>query len=187
MYRALILTLLLLPAGACASTQARAPMEPVALDVPPVPPRAIDTVLLPEPTTIPLVEELPASTPAATPPRARPAARERGESKPEAKPDPPADPDPVVQPSPAPVPPLRTGSSANGPEAERQIKEILSRANLLLDGVDRNVLNEDGRANYDSAKDSIVRALDAMRGYNWVLARSIAERAENIAKRLGGR
>jgi hypothetical protein len=186
MYRALILTLVLLPVGACASAQARAPVEPVALEVPPVPPRVIDTVPLPEPTAIPLVEELPASAPPATPPRARtPATRERGEPKPEAKPEPP-DPDPVVQgPPPQPVPPLRTGS--NGPEAERQILDILARANQLLDGVDRGVLSEDGKANYDSAKDSIQRAREAIRGSNWVLASRMAERAENIAKRLGGR
>ena len=188
MHRALILTLLLLPAGGCASTQARAPVEPVTLDVPPVPPRVIDTVPLPEPPAIPLVEELPESVPVVTPPRTRPSPpRERGEPQPEVKPELQADPDPVVPvPPPAPVPPLRTGSSA-GPEADRQIKEILARAGQLLDGVDRNVLNDDGKANYDSAKDSIRRAQEALKGSNWVLARGMAESAENIAKRLGGR
>jgi hypothetical protein len=189
MHRALILTLLLLPVGACASTQARAPVEAVALDVPPVPPRIIATVPLPEPPAIPLVEELPASAPAVTPPRARPTPpRERGEPKPEVKPELQAEPDPVVPvPPPAPVPPLRTSSFANGPEADRLIKEILTRANQLLDGVDRNVLSDDGKANYDSAKDSIRRAQEALKGSNWVLARGMAESAENIAKRLGGR
>ena len=188
MHRALILTLLLLPVGACASTQARAPVESVPLDVPPVPPRVIATVPLPEPPAIPLVEELPPPTPAAAPPRARPAPpRDRGEPKPEVKPELPSEPDPVVQgPQPAPVPPLRTGSSV-GPEADRQIKEILARANQLLDVVDRNVLSDDGKANYDSAKDSIRRAHEALKGSNWVLARGMAESAENIARRLGGR
>jgi hypothetical protein len=76
---------------------------------------------------------------------------------------------------------LRTGSSA-GPEADRQIKEILARANQLLDVVDRNVLSDDGKANYDSAKDSIRRAHEALKGSNWVLARGMAESAENIAR-----
>jgi hypothetical protein len=185
MYRALILSAVLLPAAACAAAQAKAPVGPVALDMAPVPPRVIDPAPLPEPAMIPLIEELPLPPATPAPPKPRPQPRERVEAKPEAKPEP-AEPDPVIPP-PALVPPLRTGTSANGPEADRQIKEILGRANRLLEGVDRNSLSEDGKANFDSAKDSINRAEEALRASNWVLARSVADRAENIAKRLGGR
>ena len=39
-----LIVLLLLPAAACASAQAKAPVESVSLDVPVVPPRVIDPV-----------------------------------------------------------------------------------------------------------------------------------------------
>jgi hypothetical protein len=187
MYRALILTVLLLPAAACAAAQAKPSTEPVALEVPPVPPRAIDSVPLPPPTSVAPVEPLPASAPAPAPPKPRVPPRDRAEAKPEAKPEVPVEPDPATTPPPAPVPPLRTGTSANGPEADRQIREIIGRANRLLEGVDRTTLSEDRKANYESAKDSIDRAEEALRASNFVLARSAADRAENIAKRLTGR
>jgi outer membrane biosynthesis protein TonB len=155
----------------------------VALEVPPVPPRVIDLAPV-EPPPIPLVEDLATPTPSSpTPPKPRPQARDanRTEPKPEAKPEAP-EPDPV--PPPAPVAPLRTGTSANGPEAERQIREIIGRANRLLETVDVRSLSDERRANFDSAKDSIKRADEAIKASNWVLARQIAERAENIAKLL---
>jgi hypothetical protein len=184
--RALLLSVLLLPAAACASAQAKPALDPVALEVPPAPPRVIDAVPLPPPTTITPVEELPASAPAPAPAKPRAQPRDRVEAKPEAKPEVPAEPDPGTPP-PAPVPPLRTGTSANGPEADKQIREIIGRANRLLEGVDRNALSDDGKANYDQAKDSVNRAEAALRVSNFVLARQVAERAENIAKRLTGR
>jgi hypothetical protein len=188
MHRALLLTVLLLPAAGCASAQAKPATEPAALEVPPVPPRLIDSVPLPPPTSTAPVEQLPASTPPPVTQKPRPPARDRTEAKPDAKPDVPAEPDPAsAPPPPAPVPPLRTGASANGPEADRQIREIINRANRLLEGVARTSLSEDRKANYDSAKDSIDRAEEALRASNFVLARSAAERAENIAKRLTGR
>jgi uncharacterized protein (DUF885 family) len=82
------------------------------------------------------------------------------------------------------VPPLRTGASATGAEAERQVKEIIARARHILDNVDTRGLSEDRVANYESAKDSLTRAEEAIKASNWVLARQVAERAENIAKLL---
>ena len=183
MYRALIVLALLLPVGACASAQAKAPLESVSLEVPPVPPRVIDPPPI-EPPAIPLVEDLAAPTASSpTPPKPRPQARDlsRTEPKAEVKPETP-DPEPV--PPPPPVGPLRTGTSANGPEAERQIRETLGRAKRLLETVDLRGLSEDRKAAYDSAKDSMTRADEALKANNVVLARSLAERAENFAKLL---
>jgi hypothetical protein len=188
MYRALILAAFLLPAAACASAQAKAPVEPAPLDVPQVPPRVIDATPLPEPTDIPPVEELPSTAANPAPPRPRPAPRAPAETpKPETKPETAPDTDASSAPPPTPVPPLRPGTSANGPEAERQIREILVRAKSLLEGVDRNSLSDERKANYDSARDSIKNAEDFLKASNWVLARSVAERAEKIAKLLSGR
>jgi hypothetical protein len=85
------------------------------------------------------------------------------------------------------VAPLRTGTSANGPEAERQIRDTLGRANKLLETVDVRGLSEDRKAAYDSVKDSIMRAVEALKASNVVTARSLADRAENIAKLLTSR
>jgi outer membrane biosynthesis protein TonB len=187
MKRPYLLAVLLLPAAGCASAQAKAPVEVVSLDVPPVPPRVIDPVETSRPAVIEPVEELPPA-PEPAPAKPRPPSRDtaRDTAKPEAKPEAPAEPE-ATQPAPAPVPPLRTQPSVTDAEADRQIREILARANKLLDNVDPRGLSDDRRANYESAKDSVKRAEDALRASNWVLARSVAERAETIAKLLASR
>ena len=83
--------------------------------------------------------------------------------------------------------PLRTQAAASGPEAERQIRDTINRANKLLETVDARGLSDDRKATYDSAKDSILRAEDALKASNMVLARSLAERAETFAKLVSGR
>ena len=185
MYRALLIAALLTPAVACASAQAKAPIEQVSLEVPVAPPRMVDPVPIESPPIQPVDD--PATYTPASPVTAKPRAQGRDtnrvEPKPEVKPELP-EPEPVPQPPPAPVPPLRTGTSATGAEAERQVKEILQRARQMLDGVDTRGLSEDRMANYESAKDSITRAEAAIKASNWVLARQVAERAENIAKLL---
>jgi outer membrane biosynthesis protein TonB len=185
MYRALLIVGLLLPVGACASAQAKAPVESVALEVPPVPPRVIDPAPV-EPLPVPPVEDLTVPTPSPAPAKPRPQARDtaRTEPKPEAKPETP-EPEPVTQP--APVAPLRTGASGNGPEAERQIRDTLTRATRLLETVDVRVLSDDRKAALEGARESIARAHEALKASNVVLARSLADRAENIAKLLSGR
>jgi hypothetical protein len=184
MYRALLI-LALLPVAACASAQAKAPVETVSLDVPPVPPRVIDPVPV-QPPPIPPVDDLAAPEPSPTPAKPRPSGRDPGRTEPkiEAKPEP--EPEPVAPP-PAPVPPLRTGTAANGPEAERQIRDSLGKTKALLEGLDPRGWSDDRKAALESARDSLTRAEEALKASNVVLARSLAERAENFAKLLTGR
>ena len=186
MYRALLIVALLLPVGACASAQAKAPVESAPLEVPQVPPRVIDPAPV-EPPPIPLVEDVPPPTPSATTPaRPRPPRdANRTEPKTDARPDTP-EPEPVA-PAPPLQAPLRTGAAASGPEAERQVRDTINRANKLLETVDARGLGDDRKATYDSAKDSILRAEDALKASNMVLARSLAERAETFAKLVSGR
>jgi hypothetical protein len=187
MYRALLIAGLLLPVGACASAQAKAPLESVPLEVPPVPPRVIDPAPV-EPPAIPLVEDLPPPSPSPTAPvRPRPPRdTSRTEPKGDTRPDTP-EPEPASQPAPPLVGPLRTNTAATGPEGERQIRETINRANRLLETVDARGLSEDRKATYDSAKDSIARAEEALKSSNMVLARSYAERAETFARLVSGR
>jgi hypothetical protein len=188
MYRALLIVALLLPVGACASAQAKAPRESAPLDVPPAPPRVIDPAPV-EPPAIPLVEDLPPPSPSPTAPaRPRPPSRDttRAEPKADARPDTP-EPEPAAQPGPTLVAPLRTNTAATGPDAERQIRETINRAGRLLETVDARGLSDDRKATYDSAKDSILRAEEALKTSNMVLARSLADRAETFAKLVSGR
>ncbi len=48
-------------------------------------------------------------------------------------------------------------------------------------------LSDDRKATYESAKDSIARAEEALKTSNMVLARPLAERAETYAKLVSGR
>jgi outer membrane biosynthesis protein TonB len=187
MYRALVIAALTVPAAACASAQAKTPVEPISLEVPAVPPRVVDTVVIDPPPAPPVEEPVQAPTPPPSTKTQRPA-RDRPEARTDPKPDP--DPEPAAPPAaaPAPVPPLRTGGqSASTDETKRQIMEIVQRARGMLDGMDTRGMSDDRLANYESAKDSIIRAEAALKASNLVLARQIADRAENIAKQLTSR
>jgi hypothetical protein len=141
-----------------------------------------------EPPPIPLVEELELAPSPPVPPKPRTPARDTVRSEPKTEPKPDVqESDPAPPPLPSPVAPLRTQASAIGPEADRQIREMLDRANRLLETVDLRGMSEDRRAAFDGAKDSITRAYDALKAFNVVLARSLAERAENFARLLTGR
>jgi colicin import membrane protein len=185
MYRALVVAALTIPAAACASAQARTPIEPVSLDVPVVPPRLVETVVIDVPPAPPVEEPAQAPVPAPAT-RVRPANRDpnRGEARPDPKPEP--EPEPAATPVAPPVPPLRTGtqSTSSTDETKRQIQEIVQRARGMLEGINTQGMSEDRLANYESAKDSILRAEAALKIPNLVLAKQIAERAENIAKLL---
>jgi hypothetical protein len=194
MKKLILLLALIVPAGACTAARAQVPPEDrPALVVPPVPPRAIDPLPAEAPPIDP-VGDLPNNVPSANPPRPRPQ-REPGrphttESKPDAKPpDTPAtDPAATTQPQPVaqPVPPLRTPGTSDGPEMAKQVRDTLDRADKILGKVDYQALKSDSRANYDNAKSFMKQAEDALKGNNVTAAKSLAERAENIAKQLAG-
>ena len=191
MKKTLVLLALALQAAAC--TAARAQVQPEdrpALVVPPVPPRVIEPIPA-EPPAIEPVGELP--TAPVNPPRSKPpASREpnrpaANEPKPPDKPvETPATEAGTAPPVTAPVPPLRTPGTADGPEMVKQVRETLDRAARMLNNVDYQALKPDSRANYDNAKSFIKQAEDALKANNSVAAKLLADRAENIAKQLGG-
>ena len=187
MKKLILLLALLVPAAGCASARAQVqPEAHPALEVPPVPPRQIAPLPV-EPPALEPVAELPTESMPASPPRSRPNNREpnnRG-TDPKADPKPPETPDPTAPPAPAPVPPLRQGT-VDGPELERQVRDTLERAGKILAGINPLGLNEERRTNYDYAKNFIKQAEDAIKANNLSLAKSLAERAETIAKSLAG-
>ena len=194
MKKVILLLALLVPAVVgCTAARAQVPPEDhPALVVPPVPPRVIDPIPAESPPIDP-VGDLP--TAPTNPPRTRSQTREpsrpaSADPKHEAKPPdtPPTDPAAATVPVPTgqPVPPLRTPATSDGPEVAKQVRDTLDRAVKILDKVDYKALKSDSRANYDNAKSFIKRAEDALKANNAVGAKSLAERAENIAKLLAG-
>lgn len=175
--------------AACATTRAQAPTQRPALDVPPVPPRVIEPVLPPEPTTLEPIGELP-TAPSTNPPRPRPnPQRETSrEAKSDAKPPEPAQPEttPPPAPQPAPVGPLRTSRTADGAKAEQQIRDILRRAIGLLGKVNFQGLTDDRKKVYNEAKQFVDGAETAIKEEKFELALELAEKAETMARGLQG-
>ena len=176
-----VLLVIVLSGAGCVTSRAQIPEQPPTLAVPPVPPRAIEPpVIIEPPVEPPPVEPPPAPVATSKPPRPRPAA-----DKPEPKQEPPP-PDAVATvPTPPPVAPLRSAATPSGPEAERQIREILDATQKMLDKVDPAGRASDGsKANFEQAKAFLRQADDGLKKEELTQARLFAERAQNIAKQL---
>jgi hypothetical protein len=191
MKRALLL-LIVLPAAACASASAKAKAPEVRppLSVPPPPPRVIEPLPSTEAPSLEPVADLPAppTPPAPRPRQQAPRDQAKVEPKPENnKPESPPETATATTPAAAPVPPLRTGSTADGPEAVKQVRDVMDRANRMLLSIDYRNLGNERKANYDSAKNFIKQAEEALKTGNSVFAKSLADNAERIAKELGGK
>jgi hypothetical protein len=161
----------------CTTSRAQIPEQQPTLVVPPVPPRAIEPPPAIEPPAAPLPAE-PPPTIAANP---KPRPRAQAEVKPDAKQEPPVE--SVSTPPPPPVAPLRTSTTPTGPEATRQIREILDNTQRMLDKVD-SLSSDDRKANFTSAKALMQQAEEALKKEELTQARALAERALNIAKLL---
>jgi hypothetical protein len=186
--------LLILLAGAlaagCTTTKAQTRIDKPALEVPAPPARVIEPAPA-EPSAPEPVGELP-TPPANNTPRSRP---QRESNQRETKPvDPKATEStpPVTDPAPPPAPPapapqLRTPDEANPARAEKEIRDIIGRANSLLSKVDYRRLNGDRQKAYNEAKMFMQESEEALKNTNHIFARSLAEKAERLAKELQSR
>jgi hypothetical protein len=180
----------LLVLSGCTRARAHvAPDEP-ALAMPEPPPRDVEPMDAEMPAPMSLPEE-PAHR---TPPRTR--APQRAEQpkldiKPEAaKPDVPIEaPKPAEEPAHPATPPttLQTTPAAAEGEVERSIRATVSRALVDLGRIDYQRLNTDARNQYDTAKSWAVKAQDAMRAKNLLFAKTLADKAADLAAQLAGR
>ena len=184
---ALALSALIGLSSACAATRAQTQEPRPPLEVPPVPPRVVEAVLPPQTPQLEPVGELP-TTPTPPPVRPRPTTREPAQPKSEAKtPETAAEPPATAAAQPTPtVPPLRTARTADGAQAERQIRDIIGRANGLLGRVDYRKLSAERRKAYDQAKQFIEGAEGAIRDSKFEYALELADKAETLAKELQG-
>jgi outer membrane biosynthesis protein TonB len=178
-HRLAVLLLLGLGMSGCVTNRAQMPEPQPTLNVPPVPPRAIELPPVVEtPVEPPPVEPVPTPTSSNKPKPSRPPA----EAKADPKQDTPIEPV-AATPTPAPVAQLRTPATPTGPEAVRQIREILDSTQKMLDSV-QPPLSDDRKANLTSARALMQQSEEALRKEELTQARSFAERALNIARVL---
>ena len=173
--RVAAIVLLTASLAACAAkAQVITEAEMPVLD-PPLPPPRVVAVYVPEPEPIAVT---PAVEPAApVRPPARPA-------RPEQKPEPAATttPEPVEN-LPRAAPPSLTLTPTAGSEQQTvaAIRDLLGRASRDLSRGNAATLNNDGRAQYDTARRFIQQAEDALKTRNIVFAGKLADKAATMA------
>jgi hypothetical protein len=86
-----------------------------------------------------------------------------------------------------PPPQLRTPGTADGAEAERQVKAILESASKTLKSIDTRKLSKAQRKEYDNALLLITQSEEALKSSNFEPARMLADKADRIGKELQGR
>jgi hypothetical protein len=169
----------------CATAQAKSVPGAPALDMPPPPPRVVDTTEI-EPAPVPLPDEPARHTPPQTP-RRTPPPRSDANRQPDQPATPPSDaPKPAAEPPKAPPTLQTTPADVEGKE-EQSIRALLARANTDLSRVNYQRLNADARTQYDTAKRFVTQAEDALRTKNLVFARSVADKAATLAAQLAGK
>ncbi len=182
---------LLLASGCAVPLKAKAPIERPPLDVPPPPPRVIEPapVMDSPPEPVPDLPPAPAPTrPNNRPAQPKPTTPSAPESKPEPKPDQTVtDNAPAAPTPPASVPQLRTPQTADGSEADKNVRATLERAKSILNTVNFNPLSNERKKAYNDAKAFIQQAEEALKQSNYVFAQGMATKAETLAHELSGR
>lgn len=180
---------LLAATGCTRSKPAMAPRV-VALEMPPPPARVISTP--PEPVAPTEATTVDRPTPATRPTRptraaqtrpdtARPAEPPRTEAPAEPASAPPTSPaEPTVNTGPL----LRTPQTADEANAERRTRDVLLRAVALLDRTSPGSLGPQARQQHDTARRFVDQARQALSDRNYVLAASLADKAETLARGL---
>jgi hypothetical protein len=180
----------LLVLSGCARAHAKVAPDQPALEMPEPPPRNVEPMDAEMPAPMPLPGE-PAHT---TPSRTRPPQRVE-QAKPDPKPDTPKidtpaeAPKPPEEPSRPVTPPttLQTTPAAAEGEVERSIRATVLRALGDLNRIDYQRLNTDARNQYDTAKGWALKAQDAMHAKNLLFAKTLADKAADLAAQLAGR
>ena len=92
-----------------------------------------------------------------------------------------APPPPVVDP-----PRLTTPETPDADAATRQVRESLARARRALAALRYERLTPDARAQYDTVVQLMQQAEEAVRTRDFVFALKVADKAQTLARRLGG-
>jgi len=169
-----LLVVVLAVAAACAKAPPRTTPPPPP-PPPPAPPLVAESLV----TAVRMAEATP-SVPVSelvAPPEPAPAPR-----RPAAPPPPPAEPEPPERP---PVP-LGTPETADAEAATRRVNATLDRAREALAKVRPVDLSRDARVQYQTARQLIEQADEAVKAHNLLYAIRLADKAETLARRLAG-
>jgi len=192
LYIGLVCAAIALPmtSAACARPKAKTIAELPPLEMPPAPPREIESNESEPPPPVLLPTE-PARN---APPRTRPSAPAREPRASETARPEPARPEttteiesPRAEEVPRPATTLQTTPPEAEGEVERNIRQTMQRATNDLNRIDYRVLNADARTQYDTAKSLIKQADTAVKSKNLVFAKSVADKAAALAAQLGGK
>ena len=82
------------------------------------------------------------------------------------------------------APLLRTPQTADEVDAERRTRSVLGRAAELLDRVNPARLGPQARQQHETARRFVEQAQQALNDRNYVLAASLADKAETLARGL---
>jgi hypothetical protein len=72
-------------------------------------------------------------------------------------------------------------------ELERNIRGAIGRATTDLNRIDARTLNAEARTQYETAKNFLRQAEEALREKNLVFAKTMADKAAALATQLAGR
>jgi hypothetical protein len=78
-------------------------------------------------------------------------------------------------------------TTARVDETERQVRDLLTKADQDLDLVEFRTLSRGARAQYDSARRFVAQAEEALKAKNLVFAEQLATKASALATGLRGR
>jgi outer membrane biosynthesis protein TonB len=188
-FRALVIAAVLgASAGGCATARAKSAADAPPLDVPPPPLRTVEPLEAETPTPVPLVEEPARRTPPrpAPPPRRDQPRQEAPKPEPP-KTEPPPEPARPVEEAPRPATPLQTAPPQAEVEAEQRIRGVLAKAKSDLARINVRSLSTDARQQYTTAERFVTQAEEALRQKNMVFARSVAQKAADLAAQLAGK
>ena len=90
----------------------------------------------------------------------------------------------AAEPVPSPGPLLQTPQTADESTAERRTRDVLKRATDLLAGVKPETLGQQARQQHETARRFVEQAQQALNDRNYVLAASLADKAETLARGL---
>jgi hypothetical protein len=180
--------------SACARPVAKTAPDGPPLDMPAPPPRDVvpaDPEEVPDP--MPLPKEPAHQAPTTRQRQTQRPEPSRADAKPEARPDPPLIVEPAKPAEELPKPPatssttLQTTPAGEESAVEASIRGSIDRAKGYLTRIDYRVLNKDARNQYDTAKRYVELAEEAIHARNLEFARTIADKAANLAAKLAGR
>jgi len=173
--RAALAILLVASVSACGKVKASVPQPMPALEMPAPPGRLIIPATIPEPSPEPVAPAA-VQTPVRqnNPQATRPA--ERSTPPPNATPPPP-------EPTPS-APPQVLLTTPNAGDLEQKAQSNIAAAQRDLQKVNYKALSPDAKLQFDTARQYIGQAEDALKMRNYVFAGQLAEKAATLASLL---